>query len=210
MQLVFFVDEIKDDLAERFFQAFYWQWCRPGDRRTISKSFIRSLGGNEVRRLHWRIHRDLQCQGNSVFRGMPWLPAKSKRQNRTTADETESYGEDKLERLAAMPINKVLQVDFSVDDEVNYSLLHNNRELVSKLTLTKLVGRYAGRHCGAGGTFVGALNYPYRYTHLVLDEVQLALAPQIKIPLTANLQRSLRERVQSTVYVKVTCCGRTA
>ena len=35
--------------------------------------------------------------------------------------------------------------------------------------------------------------------------MQLALAPQVKIPLTADLPRSLRERVQSTVYVKITC-----
>ena len=25
-----FLDEIDDELAERFFQAFYWEWCRPG------------------------------------------------------------------------------------------------------------------------------------------------------------------------------------
>ncbi|MCA6119734.1 hypothetical protein J6524_33400 [Bradyrhizobium sp. WSM 1738] len=109
-----------------------------------------------------------------------------------------------------MPIHKVLQVDFVVDDEVNYSLLHNNRELVSKLTLTKLVEGALEDITVQVELCVGALNYPYRYTHLVLDEVQLALAPRVKIPLTANLQRSLRERVQSTVYVKVTCGGRTA
>ena len=57
---------------------------------------------------------------------------------------------------------------------------------------------------------VGAESYPYRYTIPMLEEVQLALSSQVKIPLTANLPRSLYERVQSTVYVKVTCGGRTA
>ena len=77
-----------------------------------------------------------------------------------------------------MPINKVLQVDFDVDDEVNYSLLHNNRELVSKLTLTKLVEGTLEDITVKVELCVGAQNYPYRYTHLVLDEVQLALAPR--------------------------------
>ena len=38
-----------------------------------------------------------------------------------------------------------------------------------------------------------------------MDDVQLALSSQVKILLTANLPRSLRERVESTVYIKVTC-----
>ena len=51
-----------------------------------------------------------------------------------------------------MPINKLLQVDFDVDDEVNYSLLHNDRQLVSKLTLTKLVEGTLEDISGGGGT----------------------------------------------------------
>ena len=58
--------------------------------------------------------------------------------------------------------------------------------------------------------YVGAESYPYRQTIEVLNEVQLALASEVMIPLTASLSRALRERVQSTVYVKVTCGGRTA
>jgi hypothetical protein len=57
---------------------------------------------------------------------------------------------------------------------------------------------------------LGAQNYPFRQTYLLLDEPQVALGAKIRIPLTAALPRSLRERVQSTVYVKVTCGGRIA
>ena len=45
----------------------------------------------------------------------------------------------RLARLNEVPIGKLLQVEFVVDDEVNYSLLHNDRQLLNKLTLTKLV-----------------------------------------------------------------------
>lgn len=99
----------------------------------------------------------------------------------------------------------LIHVDFEVAETVNYSLLHNNRELLTTLTLTKLVRRDVRDITVKVELFVGAESYPYRYTHTVLSEVQLALASEVKVPLTANLPRSLSERVQSTVYVKVTC-----
>jgi hypothetical protein len=107
-------------------------------------------------------------------------------------------------------IGDCIHVNLDIQTEVNYSLLHNNRELLSTLTLTKLVDRPLKDIAVRVELCVGADSYPYRYTHLVLDEVQLALAPLVKIPLTANLPRSLRERVQSTVYVKVSCEEQTA
>jgi hypothetical protein len=107
-------------------------------------------------------------------------------------------------------VRKPIQVDLEVDDEINYSLLHNNRDLLKKLTLTKLVAGPVGDITVQVGLCVGAESFPYRYTIQTLDEVQLALSSKVKIPLTASLPRSLHERVQSAVYVKVTCAGRTA
>ena len=115
-----------------------------------------------------------------------------------------------LEQLRNTPIDKLIQVDLDVGAEVNYSLLHNNRQLASKLTLTKLVEGPLEDIAVQVELNVGAESYPYRQTIEVLNEVQLALASEVMIPLTASLPRALRERVQSTVYVKVTCGGRTA
>jgi hypothetical protein len=103
----------------------------------------------------------------------------------------------------------LLHVDLEVDGTVNYSLLHNNRELLKTLTLTKLVPGTLRDIRVEVELFVGSESYPYRYTHLELNEVQLALASLVKVPLTASLPRALRERVQSTVYVKVSCEGQT-
>jgi hypothetical protein len=111
--------------------------------------------------------------------------------------------------MARPPINSRVQVALEVEKEINYSLLHNNRELLTKLTLTKLDVRPLRNITVHVELCLGSQNYPYRYTHLELKEVQLAMATLVKIPLTADLPRSLRERVQSTVYVKVTCNGRT-
>jgi len=111
---------------------------------------------------------------------------------------------------AKKPISECLHVDLKIEDEINYSLLHNNRELVSKLTINKLVNEDLQNIEVRVELFVGEASYPYRYTLPVLDKVQAVLAPQVKIPLTATLPRALRERVHSTVYVKVSCDKQTA
>lgn len=119
-----------------------------------------------------------------------------------------------MARKPAIPpkpaISECLHVDLVIDDEINYSLLHNNRELLSKLTINKLVDGPLNNIQVNVELFVGAQSYPYRYTLPELTEVQAVLAPQVKIPLTATLPRALRERVHSTVYVKICCDDRTA
>jgi hypothetical protein len=107
-------------------------------------------------------------------------------------------------------VDKLIQVDLEIEPEVNYSLLHNNRELLTTLTLTKLIAGAVTDIAVQVELYVGAESYPYRLTIPMLDEVQLPLSSLVKIPLTGNLTRSLRERVQSTVYVKVTCGRWTA
>jgi len=96
---------------------------------------------------------------------------------------------------------------------VNYSLLHNDRPLLTRLTLTKLIKEPLD-DVNAVSVLVelnlGAANYPYRRTIRQLDEPQLELASDVCIPLTATLPRSLRDRVQSTIYIKVQVGDRTA
>jgi len=198
-----FFDEIDDDLAERFFQAFYRAWCHEG-APTISDAFMAAWHKMSGDRLHGTAI--VIWMGRSVFdvyrreraREKAWATAKDARE------------QPPLTPLTLTPIHKALHVDFDVPEEVNYSLLHNDRPLLTTLTLTKLVNTPLEDIGILVELNLGTQNYPYRTTQLVLDEAQLALADQVRIPLTATLPRALRERVHSTVYVKVTCGGRTA
>jgi hypothetical protein len=108
------------------------------------------------------------------------------------------------------PVEELIYVYLDVENEINYSLLHNNRRLLTALTLTRLVARPVLNIAVRVELALEAVTYPYRCTYVQMDELQLYLAEEVKIPLTANLPRSLRERVHSTVYVKITCEGRTA
>jgi hypothetical protein len=201
-----FLDEIDDELAELFFQSFYWAWCRPGGDCSIPEAFMEAWG--HMQGLGDKLHGTAiaMWMGRSVFDihalGAPTLD---------TAPQTEQ--EERLARLSRQsmsPVGDLLSVEIDVPGEINYSLLHNQRPLLGKLTLTRLVRDPLEDITVTVELNLGAENYPFRCTLLKLDEPQLAMATMVQIPLTASLPRSLRERVHSTVYIKVTCGGRTA
>lgn len=196
-----FLDEIDDDLAERFFQAFYWQWCRPGS--TISRAFMEAWGKMKSDRLHGTAI--VIWMGTSVFDEIEIAG----RAAAAAAAPTETRAQIR-KRLDDAPIRDLLQVQVEVADEVNYSLLHNDRSLLDRLTLTKLVKDSLEDIRVEVELNLGDQNYPYRCTLMVLDEPQVEIGRRIRIPLIATLPRSLRERVISTLYVKVTCGDRTA
>ena len=117
----------------------------------------------------------------------------------------------KSARNRIVPVNERIHVEFEVEQEINYSLLHNNGDLVKKLTITRLVADAPINNIAVQVELnVGERSYPYRYTLPELTEVQKPLAEDVRVPLTATLTRSLRERVHSTVYVKVSAGGETA
>jgi hypothetical protein len=198
-----FLDEIDDELAERFFQAFYWAWCRQTGTRGIPHAFVEAWG----HMAHQPVHGTaiVIWMGRSVFDEYAIAPQAEFPE----VPKTETR-RARLERIDDTPVAELLQVQLDVPKEINYSLLHNNRSLLNRLTLTKLASHVLEDITVDVELNLGADNYRYRATHLVLDEPQREIGPDVRIPLTGALPRSLRERVHSTVYVKVTCHGRTA
>jgi hypothetical protein len=196
-----FLDEIDDELAELFFQAFYTAWAaQPGDIPAALTAAWQampsdSLYGTSI--VIWMGHSEQERFRSSL--------TKEEAPPATVGSRT-SW----LDRHARLPIDGLLQVEFNIDSEINYSLLHNDRPLISALTLTKLVKEPLEDIAVLVELNVGAQTYPFRHTVPVFNDVQLALASEVKIPLTAALPRSLRERVHSTAYVRVTVGGRTA
>jgi hypothetical protein len=196
-----FLDEIDDESAELFFQTFYSAWCRRSNPRLIPQAFHDAWEKMDFETVYGTAI--VIWMGQSVFDEF-WKAGRTSDQAVAAAPDQPAMS------LDTIPISQRLQVDFEIEPEINYSLLHNDRQLIEKLTLTKLIKEDLHDIVVLVELNLGADNYPYRCTHVLFDEPQLALAPEVKIPLTATLPRSLRERVQSTVYVKVTCAGRTA
>ena len=201
-----FLDEIDDELAELFFQAFYWAWCRPGGDCSIPEAFMEAWG--HMQGLGDKLHGTAiaMWMGRSVFE-VHALGAPSADVALVTQEDERLA---RLSRQSMAPVGELLSVEVDVPGEVNYSLLHNQRPLLAKLTLTKLVRDPLEDITVTVELNLGAENYPFRCTLTRLEEPQLAMATMVQIPLTASLPRSLRERVHSTVYIKVACGGRTA
>ena len=206
-----FFDEVDDELAEYFFQTFYWAWRSSGS--TVD-SLPRAFG------LTWNV---LKRQGKDLFGTgiVLWLSRSVFETSRHSAFIPSEEGpEDALEsrlpnpkelaQTRALPINHVLQVDLEVPKEINYSLLHNSRRFLESLTLTKLVEHALDEVKVEVQLNAGDSSLPYRYTEALFNQPQLALADQVKIPLTAALLRAPRERVQTTLYVRVSWDSRVA
>ena len=196
-----FLDEVDDDAAELFFQAFYSRWGGSSDTMTIPAAFLDAWQEMDFDSIHGTAI--VIWLGHSVFEQF-WFPAPMAQFLAAPAD----VGPPRS--LEDIPIGDLIQVEFEIASDVNYSLLHNDRQLVEKLTLTKLVKEDLHDISVVVELNVDAHSYPYRCTHVLFKEAQLALAQDVKIPLTARLPRALRERVQSTVYVKVTYGKRIA
>jgi hypothetical protein len=118
--------------------------------------------------------------------------------------------EAQLTLTRTLPMSEVLQVELKVPKAINYSLLHNARPFLEKLTLNKLVDHPLEQVSVIVDLNVGDGSPPFRHTELLLTTSQQSLADLVQVPLTAPLLRSLRERVQSTLYARVCWDNRVA
>jgi hypothetical protein len=76
-----FLDEINDEFAERFFQAFYWAWCHDNENKkdenkknTIPESFLEAWSSMDSDRLHGT--SIVIWLGRSAFDGVARLPRR--------------------------------------------------------------------------------------------------------------------------------------
>ena len=99
------------------------------EQRSSARHVHRDLDGPQHVRAIGRIRRGRQRTfGESDSKTRIWRSKEQRESPPCTWNE-----------LKSIAIDKLLLVDLGIDDEVNYSLLHNNRQLLRKLTLTKLV-----------------------------------------------------------------------
>jgi hypothetical protein len=95
-----------------------------------------------------------------------------------------------------------LKVEVETFDQVNYSLLHNNRGLFKNFKIRKLAqGRLSGIRVKVV-LYVGSDSFPYE-TSFDLDQPIFDAAPGIKVPMTSMLARSIRESIHTSLFVAV-------
>jgi hypothetical protein len=203
-----FQDEVNDELAELFFQEFYRAWHWEPDGVDLPHAF--EVTWKTLRR------RSKDLYGTGI---VLWLAQSAFGRRPLMVYTEDDEGEAAVVGLPTAaqrdearqrPIHEVLQVEVKVPQAINYSLLHNGRPFIDKLTLNKLVEHTLDEVSVVVDMNVGDGSQPFRHTETLLDGSQLSLAEKVRLPLTAPLLRSLREGVQSTFYAKVMWDGRVA
>lgn len=195
-----FMDAIPDEVAEYFFTVFYAECHREKEMSGIPRAFQRAWD-----QLADQGH-DLHGTGVVLWLCEPAVDVTAQAPVAPVADDNPDAG---VEKSRGKRLADVLAVDVDLPEEINYSLLHNQRSALTELTLSKLVPHRLDDVRVEVELDAGEVKQAFRQTFTV-DEPHFALAERVKLPLTAPLLRSLRERLQTTVYTRVTWEGRVA
>ena len=202
-----FQDEVDDELAELFFQEFYRAWY--ADRSAgLPKAFGQAWKALQTHRQQLFGTGIVLWLAVSAFDGQR-RPALGRREEMDVA-LAKLPTDPQRKATRRQPITEVLQVELKVPPTVNYSLLHNARPFLTKFTLNKLVKHTLDEITVTVDLNVGDGSLPFRYTERLLESSQRDVSRLVRVPLTAPLLRSLRERVQTTLYAKVSWDGRVA
>ena len=98
----------------------------------------------------------------------------------------------------------VLVVDVKPHAVVNYSLLHNRNGLFDKFTIGRLKPGSASGIEVEVILYVGSESFPFRANVSIgADDTVLNVAPKVNVPLTSRLARSIRDTIQSSLFVRV-------
>lgn len=197
-----FQDEFDDGLAELFFATFYAAWHRLG--HDAFGAF--RLAWSDLRARQ----RELKGTGLVLWTASPVLGAARAAARRAPAvsrpRKTES-AEEPAERRAGVA-RELLDVEIHPYPNLNYSLLHNNRDLFQTFRIRK---PKPGRLSGVDIEVIlhaGNEAFPYRASIDLLEPVT-ELRERIRVPLTSTLGRSLRESVHTVIYVHVSWNNQT-
>jgi hypothetical protein len=196
--------DLDDSVAELFFANFYGEWKRSGwDLVAGFRGAFASLGSyaSKVRGtgiVLWTRHSLIEAAGtgSGTKRGV------TSSGTGTGTGGTGSVTDKRPEDIA--DASEYLEVEYDAPSELNYSLLHNNANIVPKLIIRRQKpGTYRGISVEVT-VQAGTEQASYRTTLSLHDKRQREdLHAKIRVPLTSALIRTLDESMFSTIYVCV-------
>lgn len=192
-----FQDEIGDQVAENFFSKFYFNF------RAMDWDLLRAYR-LAVREMHFGGAIAVLWSSRSLLPDLEHKPLQS------DADQLRARRQEYLSKevpAGAEPW-EVLDVVIKLKETVNYSLLHNDQSLFEEFSLRKLGdGLLRGISIELTLYMGGGQTFPYR-SYIDMSDSYLSLAEKVRFPLTSLLLRSLRESVNSVLYIDITWNGK--
>ena len=203
-----FQDQFNEELAERFLSFFYTQldWSDVNTAIAFRSAFEHVRGQPQ------------HHQGSGVvhWSTVPLLTSKSaaehvnktiKKINEPTDQEPELLQADNVK---PGEVGKLIKVTIKQLNEINYSTLHNNKELFDKFTIALVSGPNSSRGRrrivqGIAVTVsldVGSGIATYQQT-LDVEDPPTDLSRCIHLPLTSTLTRAIHESINTSMLVDV-------
>lgn len=191
-----FQDEVDDEVAESFFGAFYGAWKRSGFQ-SLPEAYLSAwlaLGAYAEK---------VRGTGIVLWSAVPLIEDVPREPRVKTAAAPE-----KIVRAEALAADDDPYSHFSIaytpPQQLNYSMLHNNANIVPLLTIQR---QKPGVHKGLAVEVklsAGLEEAIYRETFTLDDKnVTAHVHERVRVALTAQLSRSLDEGMFSTLYVSV-------
>jgi hypothetical protein len=182
-----FQDQVSNALAERFFASFYQRW--------------RGCGWNLLdafREAWWSVARN-RGAGLVLWSRASLIRQQAKSRTKSVSPKPKEITGDTSE---------VFKIEVQPNPEINYSRLHNGEGLFRKFRVYKSEPRYARGIEVRVALNMGSESFPYEAAFdFKADDSVLDLAKNVNLPLTSALARSLRERVQTSLRVRVRYAG---
>jgi hypothetical protein len=199
-----FQDEFDDGLAELFFGEFYERWSDGGDAPAAFQAAL-----TEVR----ETREELLGSGVvlwSSLAGEGAGPTRARRARARATRPTKAPPPPPPAPRARTEGNarELMGVEARPCPSLNYSLLHNNRDLFLTFRISKFVPEPIHDVDVEVVLHAGSEAFPYRASIDLVEKVT-ELRDRVRVPLTSGLARAVRESVHSVLYVSVSWKGQT-
>ncbi|MGE3509815.1 MAG: hypothetical protein AB7N65_13130 [Vicinamibacterales bacterium] len=197
-----FQDAFSDAAVEAFFGTFYRSW--QDARWNLRQAFTDAWG--RVRQMPV----DVVGAGLVLWTEAPIIGGRSERsaadkarhQRRKEERERESHAPLDPTRIN---VTDLLKCDIVPFEELNYSLLHNKRPLFSSFKLLQLQSGCLRNVMLSADLNAGTFSFPYRRVFDVIGSKGdvVDLTADVHASLTAGLARSVRESVNTSLFVEI-------
>lgn len=134
--------------------------------------------------------------------------AKSLVQQSSSIKIQESVQQDESEQaqqaeIAKGPVRKLVEIEVAPFKDLNYSLIHNNRNLFKNFTFRKLTKRKLKDICIHVQLSAGGDSFPCKLS-MDLDQPVTEVSPLIRLPLSSDVVKSVDENQPASLYVDIT------
>jgi hypothetical protein len=196
-----FQDTFDDELAEFFFSVLYSRIGRSG--LDLSHAFRSAWERVRLQPGHRQGTGVVLWSATPVFAQLRTTSASNRQQRQLSLLKTQEETPLDARAVKAGEGDKWVTVELEAYEDLNYSMLHNQRPLFKSFVIHSLQPRTI-RHVRVNVALSTGTESAHFDRTLNVEHPSFDLNPHIHVPLTSSITRSVRESVRTSLFVEVT------